>query len=118
MSDTPEAECEEQHLSFDDSLWDTIAAITERLRGKGPLVVANVATGLMMIAGMVFGGGLGRDRLGRDEVVMLGVAALFMMIALVVGFSRAFRRARRASGWVRERRPATAEERSLVLLWP
>jgi len=49
---------------------------------------------------------------------MLGVAALFMMIALVVGFSRAFRRARRASGWVRERRPATAEERSLVLLWP
>src|SRR6185437_5934105 len=118
MSDAHEADCAEQHVSFDDDLWDTVAAVTQQMHGKGPLLTANVLTALMMMAGMVFGGGLGRARLGRDEAVMVAVAASFMLISVAVGYLRAARRAARASLWVRERRPATADERTLVLLWP
>lgn len=117
MGDIPPGE-EGQLLPFDDELWETVTAVTTRMQGKALLVAANVTAGSMMILGMVFGGGLGRYTFGRDEAVMIAVAAVSMLTCVVVGFRRAIRRADRAAAWVRERRPATAAERSSALLWP
>ena len=116
MSNGPAGECQEQHLPLDDELWDTVAAITERIRGKAVLIAVNMTAAALVVTGVVLSEGL-RDRPAGDAAVMIGVAALCAFGAVVIGYPRARRRAHRASGWVRERRPATAAERRSELWW-
>ena len=116
MSNGPAGDCEEQHSPFDDDLWDTVAAITEKIRGKGMLIAVNMTAAALVVTGVVLSEGL-RDKPAGDAAVMIGVAALCAVGAVVIGYTRARRRAHRASGWVRERRPATAAERRSELWW-
>ncbi|WP_238847438.1 adenylate/guanylate cyclase domain-containing protein [Nocardia arthritidis] len=107
-------------LSPDDRVWDAVAAVSERYRGRNSVILANFV-GAALVTAQIIAVGFpweGGGHFGRDVVIFGSAGAVYLIAATVTVDYLGRRRANQILTWVRERREPTTHEQSSTLFLP